>query len=79
MVQAVPHLLHGGPRHGPTDAALLPDVPGEHHWALLRPPLKLMGNVVFFKVTSTTRTMLETHGVNVVFDVEHKTRVSLEM
>ena len=77
LVQAVPHLLHGGPRHGSPYSPLLSDVPGEHHRALLRPPLRLMGSVFFFM--STTTTMLETHGVHVVFDVEHKTRVSMEM
>lgn len=35
LVQALPYLLHGGPNDGAAHPPLLPDVPGEHHWALL--------------------------------------------
>lgn len=35
LVQALPYLLHGGPKNGAPDPTLLPDVPGEHHWAVL--------------------------------------------
>lgn len=36
LVQALPDLLHGGPKDGAADPPLLPDVLGEHHWAVLR-------------------------------------------
>lgn len=35
LVQALPYLLHGGPKDGAADPPLLPDVPGKHHWAVL--------------------------------------------
>lgn len=35
LVQALPYLLHGGPNNGATYPPLLPDVSGEHHWAML--------------------------------------------
>lgn len=41
LVQALPYLLHGGPNNGATHPPLLPDVPGEHHWALLWAILRL--------------------------------------
>lgn len=41
LVQALPYLLHGGPNDGAAHPPLLPDVPGEHHWALLWAILRL--------------------------------------
>lgn len=35
LVQALPSLLHGGPKDGASDPPLLPDVPGKHPWAVL--------------------------------------------
>ena len=36
LVQALPHLLHGGPSHGPPAPAGVPAVPREHRGALWR-------------------------------------------
>lgn len=35
LVQAVPHLLHGGPHDGATDPPLVAALAGEHGWTLL--------------------------------------------
>lgn len=36
LVQALPDLVHGGSKDGAANPPLLPDVPGEHHWSVLR-------------------------------------------
>lgn len=35
LVQAFPYLLHGGSNNGTAHPPFIPDVIGEHHWALL--------------------------------------------
>lgn len=47
LVQALPYLLHGGPNDGATHPPLVPDVPGEHHRALLWAILRLKKNMRF--------------------------------
>lgn len=64
LVQALPHLLHGGPNNGATHPPLLPDVPGEHHWALLWAILRLTQKysfVVATKIPSLSQTNPKTH------------------
>lgn len=41
LVQALPYLLHGGPKDGAAHPPLLPDVPGEHHRSVLREIVRL--------------------------------------
>lgn len=35
LVQALPYLLNGGPKNGPSDPPLLPDVLGKYPWPVL--------------------------------------------
>lgn len=51
LVQAVPHLLHGGPNDGPVDPAFLPALSGEHRWTMLWPLLRPLEYRIYFDVT----------------------------
>lgn len=49
LVQALPYLLNGGPKNGPSDPPFLPDVLGKYPWTVLWAILRLMhiSHVVF--------------------------------
>lgn len=56
LVQAVPHLLHGGPHDGASNPTLVPALPGEHGGTMLRTLVKsLFWGFIFSSLKGLSR------------------------